>query len=773
MNGPIEKETRKMNVPSKPARLRRRFGALAAALALLAGVLGAAAVAQADYHFEDFDFSSVDATTSTAQAGAHPDFTSSFFVNGNPGKIAPGVDLPDPWARFRNVSVELPPGLTGDPNAFPTCPTAVFAGETSDLFNPLHPHCSFDSIIGNVNPRVTNYGPNIKEPLYNLESPGGDVVARIGFWAVLYPMYIDIKVDPERDDALTATVVNPPTIGQTVGAYTTTWGAPTDSTHDTQRYSPIEAFFCGGICPFPFAGGHGGPEPSGLPPTSFMINPTSCTGSPLDVPQIAGSYPQPDATVYRSSTMPANTDCDQVPFDPTLSLQPTTTSAAASSGVDFDLQLPQDGTTNPNGKATADLKKAVITMPAGVGLNASAADGLGGCSTDQIGLDRGERQVVAYDGRGAPVVLSYDGQSTAALPQRASASAVQAALEALPNIAPGDVAVSGRDGGPWTVDFTGALAGQDVPQIAAHYVGEVQELGIDAGGGTYTLTFDGQTTGSIPFDADGAVVQAALEALPNIAPGDVEVNGSAAPSYSSAQRYFQLLRASSSPAPSAGQNVPPITATGSLTGGAGTAVHRHGHRRRHGRPDRDAQAGRHAALQRRRSDLPRLLQGRLRHDHHAAARRSAQSQPLRGEAERQPLRLAARRLHGRQGQRGDDQGRGQASTSTRRRAGSSPPSTTTRSSRSATSTLHFKGGDRGVITTPSHCGTYTSDYELTPWSGNAPVDGTSSVHDRPELQRRRLRAGLQRRFGQPGRRRLQHLRAEGDPRLGHAAVHRA
>ncbi len=41
-------------------------------------------------------------------------------------------------------------------------------------------------------------------------------------------------------------------------------------------------------------------------------------------------------------------------------------------------------------------------------------------------------------------------------------------------------------------------------------------------GGTFTLTFEGDTTGPIPFDATAAQVQAALEALPNIGPGNAE-----------------------------------------------------------------------------------------------------------------------------------------------------------------------------------------------------------------------------------------------------------
>ncbi len=39
-------------------------------------------------------------------------------------------------------------------------------------------------------------------------------------------------------------------------------------------------------------------------------------------------------------------------------------------------------------------------------------------------------------------------------------------------------------------------------------------------GGTFTLTFEGDTTAPIPFDATAAQVQAALEALPNIGTGN-------------------------------------------------------------------------------------------------------------------------------------------------------------------------------------------------------------------------------------------------------------
>lgn len=63
-------------------------------------------------------------------------------------------------------------------------------------------------------------------------------------------------------------------------------------------------------------------------------------------------------------------------------------------------------------------------------------------------------------------------------------------------------------------------------------VNEVQVVTLtNATGGTFTLTYAGQTTAPIAFDASAATVDAALEALSNIGVGDVLVTGSAGGPY--------------------------------------------------------------------------------------------------------------------------------------------------------------------------------------------------------------------------------------------------
>lgn len=82
------------------------------------------------------------------------------------------------------------------------------------------------------------------------------------------------------------------------------------------------------------------------------------------------------------------------------------------------------------------------------------------------------------------------------------------------------------------------------------------------GGGTFTLTLNGETTGNIAFDATADTVRAALEALPSVSAGDVTVTGAAGGPYTIT--FGGTL---------AGTNVAAMTASGAgLTGGTTPGV---------------------------------------------------------------------------------------------------------------------------------------------------------------------------------------------------------
>lgn len=143
--------------------------------------------------------------------------------------------------------------------------------------------------------------------------------------------------------------------------------------------------------------------------------------------------------------------------------------------------------------------------------------------------------------------LTLDGQTTSTITASDSAATLEAALEALSNV----VAVTvTKSGAVFTIEFTDidGMANQSqltasaynasassthritvtvVDEVAAVNEQQTVTLTGTPTGGTFTLTFDGQTTGTIAYNASSATLDTALEALSNIGASDLTVTGSA------------------------------------------------------------------------------------------------------------------------------------------------------------------------------------------------------------------------------------------------------
>ena len=83
-------------------------------------------------------------------------------------------------------------------------------------------------------------------------------------------------------------------------------------------------------------------------------------------------------------------------------------------------------------------------------------------------------------------------------------------------------------------DFTRSQVAQDSKIKVDGYpisgaVSEVQQIAHSSAitSGTFTLSYGGYTTSDIAYDADISTVQAALDALPSVQPGDITVGGTA------------------------------------------------------------------------------------------------------------------------------------------------------------------------------------------------------------------------------------------------------
>jgi hypothetical protein len=112
----------------------------------------------------------------------------------------------------------------------------------------------------------------------------------------------------------------------------------------------------------------------------------------------------------------------------------------------------------------------------------------------------------------------------------------------------------------------GATAPTDTDSVLSTPTSEQQTVTITGGptGGTFTLTYAGQTTSGIAYNANAAAVQSALRALSTIGSTGVTVTGGPGPSTPWVVTFAGLL---------AGSNVSQMTSSGaSLTGGTSPAV---------------------------------------------------------------------------------------------------------------------------------------------------------------------------------------------------------
>jgi hypothetical protein len=346
------------------------------------------------------------ATKAFTQAGGHPyDFTTTFLFNTHD---QPAYGPSWPAEPLKDVVVDVPPGLIGNPGVLAQCTVGQLLAFES---------CPPASQVGTLTVRHTAcLSPGLCLPfqfvlsLYNMVPPPG-VAARFVAVAANTLVTLDARVRSNSDYGLAVSSINTSEGLPITAVETNFWGVPASSAHTPQRHCP-------------------GKEPdrlgcsAGIPPQAFLRLPTSCAGPQLNSihtdswfhpgalredgspnlsdpnwknqtyishdpqglylgPASVGSVP-PSLPPQSWGAPTGNTDCQDVPFEPQIAVAPTSNQADSPSGLEVDLTLPQNN--EPEAIGTADLKRAVVTLPAGMSVNPSSAGGQGSCSSSQIGL---------------------------------------------------------------------------------------------------------------------------------------------------------------------------------------------------------------------------------------------------------------------------------------------------------------------------------------------------------------------------------------------------
>jgi hypothetical protein len=296
------------------------------------------------------------------QAAGHPQVGFTQFIV----KHTTGVPLPtseEPVGDIKTVRVDLPVGLSVNPQATPQCKQSTFEA------TPLA--CPVGSNVGESFATAALLGivsPQIPATVYNIDPPTGEP-ARFGFNLLGNNVYLKAGVAWAGDYHEFFTIE-----------------APT---------SPVGHVLKNRLV-FNGRAGNG----------TFITTPTTCYDSTqaafkhtystlLRADSVQEPDPSfPNGSPFIESELPPNTnpkECSTVPFGPSIETAPNTPQTDSPDGAAVDVKLPFEVPLAPElalektKQASSQVKTAKVALPQGMGINPSAANGLQTCTNAQFG----------------------------------------------------------------------------------------------------------------------------------------------------------------------------------------------------------------------------------------------------------------------------------------------------------------------------------------------------------------------------------------------------
>jgi hypothetical protein len=313
----------------------------------------------------------------TQQAGEPADMSvlAGFKVSGSEA-VLEGLEIPE------ETVTELPPGPIFAIGEVQPCTHAQFLNTVSESAGG----CPVESQVGVASVVFGGALSNRTYPLYKLVAAPGHL-ATLGFPYELLSQSVGVRVNADlRSGDGYGLTLSSSQIGLNKfvpGPFLTIWGVPAAPAHDSERWNP-EA--------------QGWGDSLGGPQVPLVANATDCNAGTQEARERLRywSVPErwlpedPEDPSFRSFA-PAPDGCDRLEFAPQGEVSPDEGRGGAPAGIDLRLELPR--ASQPGLLATPPLEGAVLTLPEGMSVNPAAADGLAGCTPEQVGLesDAGDR----------------------------------------------------------------------------------------------------------------------------------------------------------------------------------------------------------------------------------------------------------------------------------------------------------------------------------------------------------------------------------------------
>lgn len=313
-----------------------------------------------------------------------------------PGFLAPipGEDIKE--HTIRTLRSDLPPGLTVNPEATPSrCPLASFLNQP--VPGTFVPTCDASTQTGTdkitlvTNKNEVEIAPGVKPPkgfvippipggteipIYNLVPEEGEP-AKLGFVVnAKIPVFLETEVAWENDfhESFTIKLLNTAEASglSTLISRLVTNGATTGNgtylTNPTTCFDPNEAAFEHLYSTWFRAESHADPANP-----NFPAGVTAVEGPLPKVPPNTGPRIQQEG-------------CATIPFDPSIEADAGTVSIDSPAAATVTVKLPFDPVTEGGAtkQSQSHVRRAEISLPEGMGLNPSGANGLVACTDAQF-----------------------------------------------------------------------------------------------------------------------------------------------------------------------------------------------------------------------------------------------------------------------------------------------------------------------------------------------------------------------------------------------------
>lgn len=322
------------------------------------------------------------------QAGSHPfelrvDFAANLTLRSDPA--TGGTLFTEPDGHLRTLVTALPPGLVGNPQAVPQCDPAQLNDGGPDNFGscPAATQVGTADLVLQEGTALHPVNGTTSVPVFNMAPPPG-AIAQLAVSLLGNPAFVTISLDPANHDAVLATLHETTELALLRSARLTLWGVPGDPAHDPLRVDP--------------ASGYGAAV--GPPYRPFLTLPSHC-GDAGAIGLSAASWQDPasfTAPQTGGDLQPVRCADPRFAFAPALSVQPESHTPSTPTGLDVEVAVPQQNDAVGDATqlyaasgdeaaiATPPLRDATVTLPAGMAISPSSANGLTACTQAQIAL---------------------------------------------------------------------------------------------------------------------------------------------------------------------------------------------------------------------------------------------------------------------------------------------------------------------------------------------------------------------------------------------------